>query len=85
MLVSEKFLWTSQSQSTSSMIARVAAHFSASPGLSARGPSAMTKSLVGLAALIVSKTCLVASGRLKMMKMTGGVVVTVPSLVRLRR
>ena len=35
--VSEKFVWTSHSQSTSSTIVRVAAHFSASPGRSGGG------------------------------------------------
>jgi hypothetical protein len=43
----------------------------------------MTRSWLGRAALIVSNTCLVVSGRLKMMKMMGGVVVTVTSLRRL--
>ncbi|ETB38612.1 hypothetical protein O974_27130 [Mycobacterium avium 11-0986] len=81
--VSEKFLWTSQSQSTWSMIARVAAHFSASPGSCGRGPSAITRSFSGLAALIISKARLAVSVLLKMMKMTGGVVVTVLSLPRL--
>jgi hypothetical protein len=80
MFVSEKFRSTSQSQSTASMTARVAAHFSASPSLFARGPSAITRSFFGLAALMASKASLVVSGRLKIMKMTGGVGVTAPSL-----
>ena len=52
-------------------------HFSASPGLSTLGPSATTSSFWGFAALIVSKTCLVVSGRLKIVKITGAVVTAI--------
>jgi hypothetical protein len=68
------FLWTSQSQSTPSMISHVAVDFSASSGLFARGRSAITKSFLGFAALIISNTCLVVSGRLEMMKMIDSIV-----------
>ncbi len=71
MFASAYFVSTSQSQSTWSMMARVTAHASASPGRFARGPSATTSSFGGLAWATAANTRRVVAGRLKMTKATG--------------
>ena len=63
--------------------ARVAAHFSASPGCVSRGPSAMTKSLRGLALAISAKTRFVVSVRLKIINATG--VSMIPPFIGLEK
>ena len=67
--LSEKFLKTSHSQSILPKTARACRHFCASSGK--RGPSATTKSFLGLTLAIESNTICVRSGRLKIRKATG--------------
>ena len=70
-LTSEYSVASSQSQSTRSMMDRVAAHLSASPGRSCRGPSATTRSFGGRAFAMAAKTRSATSARLKIMNATG--------------
>lgn len=70
-LLSEKFLKTSQSQSTDKAMRRHSATSFSSPGLDCLGPSEMIRSFLGLALAIALKTLEVDSGRLKIIKATG--------------
>lgn len=70
-LLSEKFVKTSQSQSTDKAMRRHSATSFSSPDLDCLGPSEMIRSFLGLALAIALKTLEVESGRLKIIKATG--------------
>ncbi len=64
-------VWSSQSQSTAETMRRTSAQAAASPGRPGLGPSTATKSRLGLARRMRSKTSDVTCGRLKAISSTG--------------